>query len=155
MFTSRLRVAVGQRTTGAASVPVVLLIILVALVAGAGVYVMMTGARDTAEAGAKVATSAPAEANATAVAANVQNLRLAVQTAILDTGGSLPKVVLTGGQFVVTDANGDGQNVAAGAGVTAGGVGGASAEDFCVWVATADGLTMHSSPSGTPQEGGC
>ena len=140
---------------GAINVQAVVLIALVALLAGAGFYVYMSAARDTAQAGADVVTGATSAANTVAVAADVQNLRLAVESAVVDSGGHLPTVAFAGGHYVVSNASGTAETVPAGVGVSAAGITGGTEEDYCVWVAAANGITMHTTHSGEPQVGGC
>lgn len=140
---------------GAISAPVVVLIALIVVLAGAGLYVFMSGARDTADAAADVVTGAPQQANVASVAADAQNLRLAVETAVVDAGGTLPKVTFTGGHFVVTGSSDASETVPASSGVESGGITGASGEDYCVWVSASDGTTMHTNHSGQPEVGPC
>ena len=125
------------------------------MLAGAVVYVFTSQARDAAQSVSDVATGAPQQANAAAVAADAQNLRLAVETAVVDSGGHLPTVTFTGGAFAVTGADQITESVPASASVSAGGITGGTGEDYCVWVATSDGITMHTSHSGEPEVGAC
>jgi len=129
---------------GALNVQAVVLVALVALLAGAGFYVYMSAARDTAQAGADVVTGATSAANT-----------VAVESAVVDSGGHLPTVAFAGGHYVVSNASGTAETVPAGVGVSAAGITGGTEEDYCVWVAAANGITMHTTHSGEPQVGGC
>ena len=144
----------NRQDLGAVSAPMVVLWALVLVFAAAAVYVFTSQARDAAQSFSDVSTGAPLQANAAAVVADVQNLRLAVETSVVDSG-DLPTVTFVGTQYVVTGSGGDLQNVPAGAGVSAAGITGDTENDYCVWVAAQDGITMHTSHSGQPAVGGC
>ncbi len=132
-----------------------MLVALGVILMGAGLYVYMDSARDTVQAGADLATGVPAAANIVAVAADAQNIRLAVETAVVDSGGHVPTVSFSGGTYAVKSSSSDIQTVPASAGVSAAGITGSTGEDYCVWVTAANGIMMHTDHSGEPQVGGC
>ena len=151
---SESRGGAGGMRSATRAVFVVLGIVVLGVVAFF-VWFAVSGARNLTGEAANVATGAPAQADAAAVAADAQNLRLAVETAVVDSGGHLPTVTFTGGAFAVTGADQTTETVPASASVSAGGITGATGEDYCVWVATSDGITMHTDHAGEPQVGGC
>ena len=139
---------------GARAVAIVVGITVLAVVA-AIVWFAVSGARNLTDQVADVATNAPATANTAAIATDVQNLRIAVETAAVDTGGHVPTVTFSGGTYQVTDSSSITQTLPAGDGVTAAGITGSTDDDYCVWVMAANGVTMHATHSEAPQEGGC
>ena len=140
--------------SGARAVMVVVGIAVLAVVA-ALVWFAVSGARNLTDQVADVATNAPAAASTAAVAADAQNIRLAVETAVVDSGGHMPTVSFDGGSYVVKSSSSDVQKVPASTGVTAAGITGSTDEDYCVWVAADNGITMHTDHNGEPQVGGC
>ena len=89
----------------------------------------------------------PRRPNTAAIASDVQNLRIAIETAAVDNGGHLPTVNFSGGKYHVTDSSAITQTLPAGDGVTAAGITGSADDDYCVWVMTANGITMHATHS--------
>ena len=145
----------GARSgSGARGVVLVVGIAVLAVVA-ALVWFAVSGARNLTDQFADVTTNDPAAANTAAIATDVQNLRIAVETAAVDTGGHLPTVTFSGGTYQVTDSSSITQTLPAGDGVTAAGITGSADDDYCVWVMSANGITMHATHSDAPQEGGC
>ena len=86
---------------------------------------------------------------------DVHSLVINVETSLVENSGELPTVALSGRNYVVTGADGTAQSLGAADGVVQVGIVGTSEQDYCVWVAAADGTTIHAASGSSTTKGAC
>jgi len=101
------------------------------------------------------ATRAPSEADIVFLESELHTMRLNLLSVGVDAANELPSLTIEGDGYVLTTSDGDSYTYEFYGDIADAGVVGTNLDNYCIWVTTEDGVTMHINQLQVAAQGAC